>query len=417
MIRQRTAVNYTNVGNSGVKLACQKHDCPQKCHKLTDHSKIKCQVVVSDQCPQGHKITWRCFSLRPSSCATCDAEARRVAERQQRDLMLEESRQAKQRVYAQQLAEIQQELDHHRRMIKEEQDSVQQETVLRQHRQDLENVKSQAQRMKESSNAQTNVIRKAAQATGRKPTSSKASTSPDSRKTPETGSVITGESTTQPLNTENNEHETDDATCLPESAARDDWEYEKAYEGAKDEALDELMGMIGLENVKEAFLEIKSRIDLAVRQNISLKKERFGAALLGNPGTGMSSVLHEDSCACENADDFCRLGKTTVARLYAKFLTNVGALPGNCFVETTGSKLANEGVTGCKKILDDIQNKGGGTLFIDEAYQLTSGSSYGGAAVLDFLLAEVENLTGKVVFILAGYNKQMEAFFAHNPGM
>ena len=36
--------------------------------------------------------------------------------------------------------------------------------------------------------------------------------------------------------------------------------------------------------------------------------------------------------------------------------------------------------------------------------------------MLDFLLAEIENLTGKVVFILAGYNKQMEKFFQHNQG-
>jgi hypothetical protein len=36
---------------------------------------------------------------------------------------------------------------------------------------------------------------------------------------------------------------------------------------------------------------------------------------------------------------------------------------------------------------------------------------------LDFLLAEIENLTGKVIFVLAGYHKQMEAFFAHNPGI
>jgi hypothetical protein len=34
--------------------------------------------------------------------------------------------------------------------------------------------------------------------------------------------------------------------------------------------------------------------------------------------------------------------------------------------------------------------------------------------VLDFLLAEIENLAGKVVFIFAGYRKQMEKF-EHNP--
>lgn len=74
------------------------------------------------------------------------------------------------------------------------------------------------------------------------------------------------------------------------------------------------------------------------------------------------------------------------------------------------------GVPGSQKLLDDMLEKGGGVLFIDEAYQLSSGNSPGGRAVLDFILAEVENLTGKICFVLAGYAKQMESFFAHNPG-
>jgi hypothetical protein len=37
--------------------------------------------------------------------------------------------------------------------------------------------------------------------------------------------------------------------------------------------------------------------------------------------------------------------------------------------------------------------------------------------VLDYLLAEMENRVGEVVFILAGYTKQMEKFFEHNPGI
>jgi hypothetical protein len=64
-----------------------------------------------------------------------------------------------------------------------------------------------------------------------------------------------------------------------------------------------------------------------------------------------------------------------------------------------------------------LLNDGGGVLFIDEAYQLTSGNSPGGGAALDYLLPEVENLLGKVVFVLAGYNKEMESVFAHNPGL
>lgn len=111
------------------------------------------------------------------------------------------------------------------------------------------------------------------------------------------------------------------------------------------------------------------------------------------------------------------LGKTTVARIYAQFLTSMGIIPGQKFKETTGAKLANEGVNGCQKMIDDVLNNGGGVIFVDEAYQLSSGNSPGGAAVLDFLLAEVENLRGKIVFVLAGYVKNMEAFFAHNPGL
>jgi Cdc6-like AAA superfamily ATPase len=106
-----------------------------------------------------------------------------------------------------------------------------------------------------------------------------------------------------------------------------------------------------------------------------------------------------------------------VARLYAKFLVQVGALPGDHFFESSGSSLANDGVTTCKAHIDKILEEGGGVFFIDEAYQLVSGNSHGGKAVLDYLLAEIENLTGKVVFVLAGYHKQMEAFFAHNPGI
>ena len=109
-------------------------------------------------------------------------------------------------------------------------------------------------------------------------------------------------------------------------------------------------------------------------------------------------------------------GKTTVARLYAQFLASIGVLPGTEFVETTGSRIASEGVAGAKKHVEKILNGGGGAFFLDEAYQLAGGNNPGGASVLDFLLAEIENRVGKIVFILAGYSREMERFFEHNPG-
>jgi replication-associated recombination protein RarA len=92
-------------------------------------------------------------------------------------------------------------------------------------------------------------------------------------------------------------------------------------------------------------------------------------------------------------------------------------LPGNAWVETTGSSIANDGIPGIKKVIEDVIKAGGGTIFVDEAYQLATQSNIGGSQVLDFMLAEMENRVGTIVFILAGYNKEMEKFFEHNPGL
>ena len=55
---------------------------------------------------------------------------------------------------------------------------------------------------------------------------------------------------------------------------------------------------------------------------------------------------------------------------------------------------------------------------MDEAYQLTEEhNEKNGRTVLDFLLAEMENNVGKILFIFAGYNRNMEKFFEHNPGL
>jgi replication-associated recombination protein RarA len=114
---------------------------------------------------------------------------------------------------------------------------------------------------------------------------------------------------------------------------------------------------------------------------------------------------------------FCREGKTTVARLYAKLLASVNVLPGSEFVETTGASLANEGIPGAKTLLEKIHKGGGGAMFVDEAYQLTEAHNPGGRAVLDFLLTQMLDNVGTIVFLFAGYRKNMEAFFQANPGL
>ena len=95
----------------------------------------------------------------------------------------------------------------------------------------------------------------------------------------------------------------------------------------------------------------------------------------------------------------------------------MGAVAGITVEETTASQLIHGGVAAFKKLVEKVLNGGGGALFIDEAYQLAVGTSAAGSQVLDALLDEAENQTGKVVFLLAGYKQEMEKVFSHNPGL
>ena len=70
------------------------------------------------------------------------------------------------------------------------------------------------------------------------------------------------------------------------SAARDKWEHQKRVDGAQNDALDKIMGMTGLEQVKEQVLRVKGSLDTMHRQGVPINKERLNLALLGNPGTG-----------------------------------------------------------------------------------------------------------------------------------
>ncbi|KAG0159823.1 hypothetical protein PDIDSM_7350 [Penicillium digitatum] len=356
----------------GVKLSCGAHECPSKCHQLADHSKMKCTKIVKWNCSRGHSLSLSCSQVK-RSCHFCIQEDQVKERKRKRDLELENERQRKQNEYAQQLAEAQEEASHLRRVRRDEFDDAERARVLEQHRQEIEDLK--------------NPLRSACppRKLGSGTIASKQSIVTE--ETPDSTGTITRRPSVQPTSRQ----------VMPPpktSAAKKDWGYQKQFKNAQSPEIDKLIDLIGLESVKAKFLSIKAKVDVAIRQNIDLSRDRFGSVLLGNPGTG----------------------KTTVARLYAKFLSSMGIIPGDKFIETTGSRLANDGVSRCQKTIETLLKDGGGAIFIDEAYQLVS-NSFGGAQVLDFLLAEVENLTGKVVFILAGYQRPMEKFFAHNPGL
>ncbi|KAI1750021.1 P-loop containing nucleoside triphosphate hydrolase protein [Xylaria castorea] len=384
-------------------LSCGKHNCPKRCHLRVDHSKIPCGEVLEDSCINGHQMVWQCADHRPPPCQTCRFEKEEKERKSRRDKDLELERQAKQMAYAKQLAAVKDDIARQQQALKDHREQQLREQTLRQHQTELDRMAKETRRVFDGSALFPQKPVKS------KPNADKRASNkqePTETNEEQYHDIPAPQLTDQPQ-VASQETEDDEAPEIPEideaepapirevSSTEKDWRQQKQFELASNEAIDSLMQMIGLETVKKEFFTIKARVDTTIRQGVDLKGDRFGAALLGNPGTG----------------------KTTVARLYGKFLSSMGIIPGSHFEETTGSCLAHDGIQGAKAFIDNLLQNGGGVFFLDEAYQIVSSSSSGGSQVLDFLLAEIENHIGKIVFVFAGYRKQMEAFFAHNPGI
>lgn len=249
------------MNDSGTNLNCGLHDCPHKCHQLSDHSKMDCHKIVDWTCSRNHKVTMPCFQQK-KKCHRCAEEDKELERRRERDLQLDLDREAKQRAYAHQLALIKDEIAHERRLQKEDQDEEERQRILKQQQQDLERLKARATEQSQQNHL---VVDK----------SSKQHLPPSNGPTPGTAS-----------NTGTSENTDGSDVSKALSSAEQDWDYQKQYEGAQSEELDKLMAMIGLESIKTKFLAIKAQVDAAVRQKVDFKSERFGSVLLGNPGTG-----------------------------------------------------------------------------------------------------------------------------------
>lgn len=228
--------------SSGVPLPCGVHNCQLRCHRLSDHSKVKCTELVEETCDRLHKRRVEC-ARKHQRCDKCVQDDREQERRIKRDFELEKERLAKKAAYAKELQDIQDEMDHHRRTMKYMTEEQDQKATIAQQRRDLAGLKSTALKMDAMKKAEK---QKAERQKAEESTKKEAGAQ-------EPGSPQSGENVSV------------DPACHAPSSARDEWEDLKRLEGARNKPLDDLMGMIGLEEVKASFLEIKSMVDTRVR--------------------------------------------------------------------------------------------------------------------------------------------------------
>jgi SpoVK/Ycf46/Vps4 family AAA+-type ATPase len=112
-------------------------------------------------------------------------------------------------------------------------------------------------------------------------------------------------------------------------------------------------------------------------------------------------------------------GKTTVARLLARFYKVLQVVSQGHLVETDRSGMVagyvGQTATKVNATCDDAK---GGILFVDEAYALVTDSDQDfGAEAVATLLKRMEDDRGDLIVIVAGYPEPMLKFLDSNPGL
>ena len=201
----------------------------------------------------------------PKACRKCEKDAAEEEVKKKKAFELKEKREKDAREHDEKMARLNEEIENKRQAVQDERLAQARQIALQQRQIDLANI-SQMPR-------------------GQVPLHPKPldSSQPEIRPPPDKP----GAHSTKPAESPRQSFPTPTKKNLPtDSPSKLEWERQKSIEKASNGAIDSLMDLVGLEEVKQQVLKIKAKIDTCQRQNSDVKDERFNISLLGNPGTG-----------------------------------------------------------------------------------------------------------------------------------
>jgi SpoVK/Ycf46/Vps4 family AAA+-type ATPase len=167
-----------------------------------------------------------------------------------------------------------------------------------------------------------------------------------------------------------------------------------------DELNEELKNIVGLSSVKEFITKLQDNIKIQnIRKQQGSKEAKLSLHMIftGNPGAG----------------------KTTMARIMAKYLKALGYLSSGHLVEVSRNDLVGQYVgETAQKTMNKINSAMGGVLVIDEAYAIARDENdIFGIEAVDTIVKAVEDNRDNLVVILAGYTQEMQDFLKTNSGL
>ena len=357
----------------GIPLSCGDHVCPQRCHQAVDHSRMPCEHIYEMICSQGHERTWKCHENLAGICPVCASQDVEQHRKLQKQIERQVESDAQRAEHDAVIAKLDQDLQDIEKRAADRQANEEQARALKEKKREVRKARKQLQEAP-------------ALLSRAKPDTSPSGSGGDTPDTPMSNALDDQEDSQLAFDDGGAAHES------PAADARKDWQL-RGFDASSNKALDDLMNMTGLDDVKSKILYIKKRVETLRSQELGLQQEQLGLIMAGNPGTGMQRV----------------------ARCYADMLGAMGVMPGRRLAGATAPFLQDAGVAGAQKVLNNILKAGGGVFFLNEIHGLVHPSLQKETELLEFLLDQIRVQAGKVVFVLAGFKHGIGSFLANNP--